>query len=164
MSFITKVDDKEYKLDVERHGNVFVIHLDKKEIRAEIAAPYQDSRISLIIDDKLYNIFFDAENHVLVNEEEYSIAVSDEHIHKLMMAGPAASQKMEATITVPMPGLVIELEVKEGDSVTAGQGLVVVEAMKMQNEIKSPKDGVVKQIFIKKGQSVNSREKLMVIE
>jgi biotin carboxyl carrier protein len=164
MSYIVKVDDKEYKIDIDREGNAFTVHLDEKDIRVDIAAPYQDSRMSLVIGNKLYSIVFDSENHVVVNEEEYATAVSDEYLHKLMMASPSAGQKHEATITVPMPGLVVELEVKEGDSVKAGQGLLIVEAMKMQNEIKAPKDGVVKKILIKKGQSVNSREKLMVIE
>lgn len=163
MNYIVKVDDREYELTIERRGNIFVVHVNKKEIHAEIAAPLRGSQMSLIIKDKLYNVVFDAENHIMVNEEEFATEVVDKHIHKLMKASPTASEKKEITVTVPMPGLVIEVEVNEGDTVSAGQGLIIVEAMKMQNEIKAPIDGIVKQILVKKGQSVNSREKLMII-
>ncbi len=164
MNVIVKVDDKEYKLSVDREGNAFVVHLQNKRVRAEIAAPYHNAQMTLVVQDKLYSIVFDAENRLRVNEEEYTAEVFDEQIHRLMKASPAASEKKEVTVTVPMPGLVVEIEVHEGDTVKAGQGLIVVEAMKMQNEIKSPKDGIVRQIFVQKGQSVNSREKLMVIQ
>ena len=164
MHFIVKVDDKEYKLDVDRQGNIFVVRMNNTEIHAEVAASLHDSQMSVIIKNKLYNVVFDVENRLMVNEEEFVAEVVDEHIHRLMKASPPASEKKEVTVTVPMPGLVIEIEVKVGDTVSAGQGLIVVEAMKMQNEIKAPKGGIVKQILVKKGQSVNSREKLMVIQ
>jgi pyruvate carboxylase subunit B len=67
-------------------------------------------------------------------------------------------------VTALMPGLIIEIAVKEGDSVKKGQGLLIIEAMKMQNELKSPKDGIVKKIIVKKGQTVNNNDKLIVIE
>jgi pyruvate carboxylase subunit B len=63
-----------------------------------------------------------------------------------------------------MPGLVIEVTVKEGDSVKAGDALLVVEAMKMQNEVKTPKDGVVKKILVQKGKTLNSGDRLVIIE
>jgi len=49
-------------------------------------------------------------------------------------------------ITSPMPGNLIKVLVKEGDSVSEGQPLVIVEAMKMENEIRSPSEGIVKTI------------------
>ena len=64
-------------------------------------------------------------------------------------------------ITAPMPGKVIRLLVKPGDSVVAGQGLLVVEAMKMQNEIRSPKSGKVEKLFAQEGQAVNAGEVLV---
>ena len=59
-----------------------------------------------------------------------------------------------------MPGKVIRLLVEAGDTVEAGQGLVVVEAMKMQNEIKSPKNGIVERVIAKEGQNVNAGRSL----
>jgi biotin carboxyl carrier protein len=59
-------------------------------------------------------------------------------------------------IVAPMPGKVVRLLVKPGDTVEAGQGLLVVEAMKMQNEIQSPKSGVVERLLAEEGQAVNA--------
>lgn len=164
MAYIVKIDDREFKLEVLREGSHFRLLVDGREMHAEIASPYENNHIALIIDNKLYNIIFNAENRVSVNEEEYTAEIYDEQVHKLIKASPEMVRKQEVVITVPMPGLVVDVEVKEGESVKAGQGLAVVEAMKMQNEIKSPLDGVVKKIYIKKGQTVNSREKLIIIE
>jgi biotin carboxyl carrier protein len=66
-------------------------------------------------------------------------------------------------VVAPMPGKVVRLLVKAGDTVEAGQGLLVVEAMKMQNEIRSPKSGTVEQVLVAEGQAVNSGEVLCVI-
>ena len=67
-------------------------------------------------------------------------------------------------ITAPMPGKVVRLLVKQGDSVEAGQGLLVVEAMKMQNEIRSPKSGKIEKLFAQEGQPVNAGEVLLWVE
>ena len=62
-----------------------------------------------------------------------------------------------------MPGKVVRLLVKAGDSVEVGQGLLVVEAMKMQNEIRSPKSGSVERVLVAEGQAVNAGEVLCVV-
>ena len=67
-------------------------------------------------------------------------------------------------IAAPMPGKVVRLLVKEGDSVDVGQGLIVVEAMKMQSEIRSPKSGKVEKLFASEGQAVNAGEVLLWVE
>jgi len=66
-------------------------------------------------------------------------------------------------ITAPMPGKVVRLLVKAGDTVEASQGLFVVEAMKMQNEIRSPKSGKVERVLVAEGQAVNAGEVLCVV-
>jgi biotin carboxyl carrier protein len=67
-------------------------------------------------------------------------------------------------VVAPMPGKVVRLLVKAGDTVEAGQGLLVVEAMKMQNEIRSPKSGVVERLLAQEGQPVNAGETLAWVE
>jgi biotin carboxyl carrier protein len=66
-------------------------------------------------------------------------------------------------IVAPMPGKIVRVMVKVGESVEAGHGLLVVEAMKMQNEIRSPKKGAVERLLVKEGQPVNAGEVLCVI-
>lgn len=69
-----------------------------------------------------------------------------------------------AKIATTMPGKVIRLLVANGDTVAAGQAILVVEAMKMQNEIKSPKDGVVKGLRAEPGSTVTAGQTLALIE
>lgn len=57
-------------------------------------------------------------------------------------------------VTSPLPGVIIEISVKEGQAVKAGQKVAVLEAMKMENEIQAPADGTVTAILVSKGDSV----------
>jgi biotin carboxyl carrier protein len=63
-----------------------------------------------------------------------------------------------------MPGRVVRVLVGQGDSVEAGQGVVVVEAMKMQNEMKAPRAGRVVSVSAREGAAVGAGESLVVIE
>ena len=67
-------------------------------------------------------------------------------------------------VTTAMPGTVVEVLVKEGDKVSAGDPLLVAEAMKMETEIQAPIDGTIKVINIAKGETVNPDEILIEIE
>jgi biotin carboxyl carrier protein len=67
-------------------------------------------------------------------------------------------------VTAPMPGKVIRVLVKPGDSVEARQGLVVVEAMKMENELRASRPGQVRDVLVTEGQSVEAGTALVVVE
>lgn len=67
-------------------------------------------------------------------------------------------------LTAPMPGQVRAVNVSEGDVVTKGQTLLVLEAMKMEIRIQSPMEGVVKKLFVKQGQTVEREQVLVEIE
>ena len=67
-------------------------------------------------------------------------------------------------IVAPMPGLVLSIDVAEGDTVAAGDTLVILEAMKMENVLSSPGDGVVSEIKVQSGQAVEKSQVLIVFE
>ncbi len=81
---------------------------------------------------------------------------------------PGGSKRPRATkpghVTTSMPGSIVEVLVNDGDSVNAGDGLFVTEAMKMETEVQAPIAGVIKAIHIKKGDTVNPDETLIEIE
>ena len=60
-----------------------------------------------------------------------------------------------------MPGVVVELLVAEGDEVSEGQSLLILEAMKMQNEIQAPSAGKVEKIHVREGEAVDGGAKLV---
>ena len=70
----------------------------------------------------------------------------------------------EQRVVAPMPGRVVRVLVKVGDSVTARQGLVVVEAMKMENELTVPRAGRVKDVSVSEGASVEAGRLLVIVE
>ncbi len=67
------------------------------------------------------------------------------------------------TVRAPMPGLVVRIEVAEGQQVDAGAGLVVVEAMKMENELRAPRPGTVQTVHVAVGQAVEKGASLVTL-
>ena len=84
-------------------------------------------------------------------------------------AAPAAAPKAAApaaaagavSVKAPMPGNILDVKVKAGDSVKAGDVLAILEAMKMENEIVAPQDGTVASVNVNKGDTVNSGDVLV---
>ncbi|MCL5677176.1 MAG: biotin/lipoyl-binding protein [Firmicutes bacterium] len=66
-------------------------------------------------------------------------------------------------ITAPLPGLIVAVKVEAGQSVDAGQVLMVLEAMKMENDIVAPGPGVVKEILVEPGTAVAGGQALLVL-
>ena len=63
-----------------------------------------------------------------------------------------------------MPGLIVAIPIEEGEKVTRGSNLVVLESMKMQNELKAPRDGEVTAIRVQTGDNVDQEQVLVVLE
>lgn len=71
---------------------------------------------------------------------------------------PAAPAGAAGAVSVnaPMPGNILDVKVKPGDSVKAGDTLLILEAMKMENEISAPQDGTIASVDVRKGDVVDS--------
>lgn len=76
-------------------------------------------------------------------------------------AAPAAAGASD--VTCPMPGTIVDIKVKVGDAVKAGDVLVIFEAMKMENEIQAAADGTVAAVYVNKGDSVESGQALLAM-
>jgi len=70
------------------------------------------------------------------------------------MTGKAGGAQGPKPVRAPMPGMIVRIDVAEGDAVRAGQGVAVMEAMKMENELKAEAAGVVVKILVQPGQAV----------
>ena len=79
-------------------------------------------------------------------------------------AAPVASTGGAGAVVSPMPGVILDIKVKEGDSVSEGQTVIILEAMKMENEIVSEFTGTVSAIRVKKGDTVDTDAVLVEIK
>ena len=108
--------------------------------------------------------------HVNVNGTNYEISVEEVTgaAANVAPAAPAAAPAPAAAgageaVNSPMPGTILAVNVAVGDTVKAGDVLLVLEAMKMENEIPAPKDGKVTSVAVAKGASVESGALLCTI-
>lgn len=95
----------------------------------------------------------------------HELRVESEAAHRaaeLKLASAGAER--EVGVRAPMPGLVLMLEVAEGDPVVKGQGILIIEAMKMENEIRSPIAGVVRRLSVSSGDAVERDALLCVVD
>jgi biotin carboxyl carrier protein len=77
------------------------------------------------------------------------------------MVGAGAGPVGPRPVVAPMPGMVLRVEVKEGDRVEEGQGIVIIEAMKMENELRAAATGIVTRVHIEEGQAVGKDQILV---
>jgi len=142
--------------------------LDGKKVQPDIIE-IRNGVFHVILDNRSYNaevIRHDAEEktfYIRVNNNTYKIAMKDRYdelLHALGMDAVNASKA--ADLKAPMPGLVVEVAVKEGQEVMKGDKLVVLEAMKMENILKASADAIVKKVVAVKGKTVEKNEILIV--
>lgn len=100
--------------------------------------------------------------NVTVAGRRIQVHLKDERELLLERFGLSESKRNEAAeLRAPMPGLVLAVEVEPGQSVSAGDALLVLEAMKMENELRAPASGVVKNIHISIGDAVSKNDLLI---
>ena len=104
--------------------------------------------------------------HVNVNGADYQVELENSPVAAPVQTAPAAQAAAPApaaapkpagagvTVKSPLPGIIISVDVKEGQAVKRGQKVAVIEAMKMENEILAESDGTVTAVFARKGDSV----------
>ncbi|HUU34772.1 MAG TPA: biotin/lipoyl-containing protein [Vicinamibacterales bacterium] len=100
---------------------------------------------------------------VHVNGRQITVAITESGRARVR-GGRTAHGQGPQRLTAPMPGKIVKLLVAPGDTVEAGQGLVVVEAMKMENELRAAKAGRVTSVSVTEGQSVDAGAVLAVVE
>ena len=124
-------------------------------------------KYKVTLNDKTYEIEVEDGKAMLLDEYKAKAPAAEVSIPAAPVTVPAAQKTVVSAsgtnVTAPLPGNVMTLKVSEGQSVKAGDILVIIEAMKMENEVLAPCDGVVKQIVASKGSSVATGDVLLVI-
>lgn len=107
--------------------------------------------------------------NITVNGQTYVVDVEEvggvQTAAPVRAAAPVAAAPVAGgePVKAPMPGNILDVKVKVGDTVKAGTVLCVLEAMKMENEIPAPKDGKVAQVVVTKGATVGAGDTLVVL-
>jgi biotin carboxyl carrier protein len=170
MPYDINVDGKVYRVDLKKmpatgHQDHWICRLDGREISVD-AVQLGSNTLSLVLDGKSFEIQRESagEAHRLfIRGRQYDVTVEDARSLKGRKRS-AADNAGPIKLTAAMPGKVIRVLAKEGDTLQAGMGILVVEAMKMQNELRSPKDGRLKQMLARHGMNVNAGDVLAVLE
>ena len=102
--------------------------------------------------------------NITVNGTAYAVEVEEVGGTTVTAAPAAAPSAGAAAIESPMPGTILDIKVKAGDAVKAGDVLLILEAMKMENEIIAPSTGTVDTVQVSRGASVNAGDILLSIK
>jgi len=99
---------------------------------------------------------------VKVNGKPYTVTINNQQstINDEQLAIHNSQFTIHNSITAPMPGNIIRIAVKPGDTVAVGRTLCYLEAMKMENAIRSPRDGVIERVVVGEGTAVSHGDTL----
>ncbi len=124
------------------------------------------SKIDTIVNDRTRTI----ESHdifgttgITISKETKAPSIKETIINEVKPS-PQRSSKAAQGILAPMPGKVVAVPKKEGEPVSLGEVVVILEAMKMENEITSNKDGKITEVRVKEGDNVDAHDVLVVVE
>ena len=133
------------------------------------ARPAGQGRLSLLLTDDGFRSYDVAiapasatELHIHLPEGPVTAIVNGRRARR--DRGPDSAAAGEQRIAAPMPGRIVRVLVAPGDSVKAGQPLVVVEAMKMENELSAARAGKIKDVQVRDGMSVEAGRLLVIVE
>lgn len=137
MKYIVKVADKSYEVEIEDiHARPVIARLDGQvfEVNPE---------------DRIQS----------ASQKEPTLLKPVE-----MSKPPSGSSAGANEMTAPLPGTVIEIFIKAGDQIEAGQVILVIEAMKMKNSIRSTRAGKIAEVLVSVGQTVAHKQPLVRFE
>ncbi len=125
-----------------------VLH-DEKSLEAELMDSNFNSRnYKVKVNNNTYNVQINNPLDVLIKELGFEVG---------------ANKKVN-DIKAPMPGLILDINVKAGQTVKENDPLLILEAMKMENVIVSPREGIIKSISVEKGNAVDKNQLLIEFE
>ena len=154
----TTLDSQTLELIPSGSGKSYRITMGDKTVDAEILGT-QDGQLNLLIDGERVTAYVSPDNAkrwVTINGRTYLLTKQTGS-----RKSGGGHHHADGELTAPMPGQVRAVNVSEGDKVTKGQTLIVLEAMKMEMKIQAPMDGVVSSISVEAGQTVE-REQILV--
>ncbi|MEZ4932679.1 MAG: acetyl-CoA carboxylase biotin carboxyl carrier protein subunit [Saprospiraceae bacterium] len=157
--------ENKYSLKVNEK---YEAHLGTDEIKSLDIISISNDVLHVLKDGKSFQVTIKEVNKqkksvsILIGQELFEVKIKDSYDELIDQLGLSLNITHHVNdIKAPMPGLVLSIEVAEGQEIRQGDTLLILEAMKMENVIKSPGDGIVKSILTKKGSPVEKGEILL---
>jgi biotin carboxyl carrier protein len=164
MKYYATIDEQTFEIEINQLGELCI---DGECAVVDFQSIAGSSIYSLLLGNVSYEALVEARDEgyeVLLQGTLYRVSVQDERMRRLAEAARGfAPPSGEIAVKAPMPGLVVDVAVREGQAVEAGSILVILESMKMENELRAPRDGVVSQVRVYQGQTVEQHETLVAI-
>ncbi|MEN8375459.1 MAG: biotin/lipoyl-containing protein [Gemmatimonadota bacterium] len=157
MRYHVAVGERTYEVEVDGDS----VRLDGREVEVDLASAIDSPVGHLMLDGRSWTVVAEPGETAgswlvaLAGSAPAEVEVVDDRtlaIRALTQTG--AGTRGPEPLKAPMPGLIVRVEVGEGESVSAGQAVIVMEAMKMQNELRAAAAGVVRRVAVEPGAAV----------
>ncbi len=164
MKYQTIVNGKTYEVEINEDGRLLV---NGEERELDFRVLREGELYSMLLDNCSFEAVVDQRDdvlNVLMNGNLYEVKVTDDRSRRLSSAFMHfGDMSGEVHIRAPMPGLIVRIPVEEGQQVSKGETLIILESMKMENELKAPRDGTVHRLNVAVGASVEQNKVLVTI-
>jgi biotin carboxyl carrier protein len=125
-----------------------VLHNNKSTLTETVESNFRAKSYTIKINNNSYNVNIKNDLDDLIKEMGFEVGVS----------------KLIDEIRAPMPGLILDIQVKVGQEIKENDAMLILEAMKMENIITSPRDGIIKSIVVNKSDAVDKNQLLIEFE
>jgi biotin carboxyl carrier protein len=166
MKYFVRINGEEHEVVLDAEG----VHLDGVDVAAHVT-PIDGTPVRIVgIADEMHRVVVRSgatrgKYTLWLDGYRFDVEALDERTRAIReRAGIAAGPTGPAPLTAPMPGLIVRVNAQVGDTVSAGQGLVVMEAMKMENELRVQAAGRVKAVLVSPGTVVEKGALLVELE
>jgi len=170
MELIARHGERTEKVRVRQHGNGYEVVVGDRVYQVDAASGETGGARSLLIDGAQHEVSVRRDGPdggdwtVSGRHGVAAVSITDPLTHLADQTRGGKGGKRHKKVTAYMPGRVVAVLVEEGGTVTAGQGVIVLEAMKMENEIRAETDGTIAKIFVQPGQAVDMGNPLFELD
>ena len=165
MTFDIQIDGVPARLEAYRDGDLYRFRLGDQGERQAQLAEVEPGVFSVLLDGRSYEARAEYGNEcawITVRGRRFRIAIADPR--RWTQSNAAVHGHDRETIVASMPGKIVRVLVQPGETVAAGQGVIVIEAMKMQNEMKARRAGRLTAVPVREGETVAAGAILATIE
>ena len=162
MKYLVSVEGRERVVEIDADG----ISIDGRRVEVDVARVGDTAALAVLVDGRSTSATAHRASagawRFHVDGRDLAVEVVDERTARIReLSAAAGGASVAGSLKAPMPGLVVKVEVSEGEEVEKGRGLIIVEAMKMENELKAATSGKVERILVAAGDAVEKDQVLI---